>query len=129
MKNKEERYNQSIRSILFDMVRSVYLRYHYSCTFERHGTKWFNEFTKAANKATELSKRIDIIKEDEIYWILSNLGAYAYYHDQRVDSRLFIKRLYRKLNKVHPDSLNNNRLVRMLKNAKWLQMYIIEQGE
>ena len=94
-----------------------------------YDSKWYKEYTKAANKATEMSKRIDTIKEDEIYWLLSNLGAYAYYHDQRVDAHLFIKRLYRKLNKVRPDSLNNNRLVRMLKDSKWLYMYVVEQGE
>ena len=126
MKNKEERYNRSIHSILFDIARSVYWDYHDRCAYWNLNTKQYKEYAKVADKAAELSKRIDTIKEVELCWLLSNLGVFTYYHGQRVESRLIKRQLYHKLNKVRPDSLNNNYLVRMLKNAKWLRMYFIQ---
>ncbi len=96
----------------------------------RHGQKQLGSYDAAIKKADDiLSRDVDNIAEDEMYWALSNINGSVIYNGQRMNRHLFAKQLYHKLNKMRPDSLNNNRLVRMLKNSKWLMMYVIEQGE
>lgn len=131
MNTKEERFNQSVRQLISELVVSCRHnhwrnRYHASS----YGQKQLGAYDAAIKKADDILNRgVDNITEDEVYWALSNINGSVIYNGQRMNRHLFAKQLHHKLNKMRPDSFNNNRLVRMLKNSKWLWMYVIEQGE
>lgn len=91
------------------------------------GNKNFDSYNRAIKKVDDILERgVENITEDELYWTLSNINGRVTYNGQRIDSKLFAKRLYFKLQKSNKDSLNNNRLVKMLNGSKFLWMYVIE---
>ena len=73
-----------------------------------------------------LKRGVENISEDEVYWVLSNVNGCVIYNGQHIDRHLFAKQLYFKIQKSDKDLLNSNRLVRMLKESKFLWMYVVE---
>lgn len=128
---KEEKYNQSVLQMISELVASCGYNWQTSKYLSMsYGNKNLGAYDAAIKKADDiLSRGVDNITEDEVYWALSNINGCVIYNGQHIDRHLFAKRLYFKLQKSDKDSLNNNRLVRMLKRSKFLWMYVIEQGE
>ena len=124
--NKEKQYNKSILHLISALVVSC----KYNLQDDRYleaiyGQKRFESYDQAIKKVDDILDRgVENITEDEVYWTLSNIHGGVHYNGQYVNRHLFAKRLYYKLQKLHSDSLNNNRLVRMLKGSKFLWMYV-----
>lgn len=128
---KEEKYNQSVLQMISELVASCRCNWQTSKYLDMsYGNRKLGAYDAAIKKADDiLGRGIENITEDEVYWALSNINGCVIYNGQHIDRDLFAKRLYFKLQKSYKDSLNNNRLVRMLKGSKFLWMYAIEQGE
>ena len=124
--NKEEQYNKSILHLISALVVSCKYNLQNDRYLEAiYGQKRFEAYDHAIKKVDDILDRgVENITEDEVYWALSNIHGGVRYNGQYVDRYLFAKRLYYKLQKLHHDSLNNNRLVRMLKGSKFLWMYV-----
>ena len=124
--DKGEQYNKSILQMVYELVASCGHNWQKSKYLSMsYGDKNIDFYNHAIKKVDDILDRgVENITEDEVYWILSNIHGNVCYNGQYVDRYLFVKRLYNKLQKVHPDSLNDNRLVRMLKGSKFLWMYV-----
>ena len=110
--------SELVASCGYNWQKSKYL----SMSYGDKNLDVYNQAIKTVDNI--LDQGVENITEDEVYWILSNIHGDICYNSQYVDRHLFVKRLYNKLQKVHHDSLNDNRLVRMLKGSKFLWMYV-----
>ena len=132
---KEEKYNQSILQMVYELVASCGHNWQKSKYLSiKCGNKNLDAYNQAIKKVDDILERgVENITEAELYWILSYINGKVIYNGQHIDSHLFVKRLYFKLQKSNKDSFNNNRLVKMLNKmfneSKFLRMYVIEQGE
>lgn len=118
------------------MISSLVVSCRRNWDFQRYvastygGQKQLGSYDVGIKKADDiLGRGINNITETEVYWALYHIRGKVYYNNQPTDRYLFAKHLYRKLQKLPGDSLNNDRLIRMLKDAEWLHAYVIEQGE
>ena len=122
----EEKYNQSILQIVSELVASCGYNWqkskYLSMSYGDKNIDFYNQVIKKVDGI--LDRGVENITEDEVYWTLSNINGDICYNGQYVDRHLFAKRLYNKLQKSNKDSLNDNRLVRMLKESKFLWMYV-----
>ena len=125
---KEEKYNQSILQMVSELVASCGYNWQKSKYLSMScGGKNLDSYNQAIKKVDDILNRgVENITEDELYWVLSYINGKVIYNGQRIDSHLFVKRLYFKLQKSNKDSFNNNRLVKMLNGSKFLWMYVIK---
>ena len=111
-----KKYNQSILQMVSELVASCGYNWQKSKYLSiSYGNKNLDSYNQAIKKVDDILERgVENITEVELYWILSYINGKVIYNGQRIDSHLFVKRLYFKLQKSNKDSFNNNRLVKML---------------
>lgn len=124
---KSEQYNSHVRDLLYALITSAcsnwknsrYLHLMY------HGKKGVQQYDNIIQKIECIkSKNVEDLKEDELYFLLSNLNGGVHYHGQYINRHLFAERLYFKLHKVRSGVFNKNPLIHRLTNLKWLWLYV-----
>lgn len=124
---KSYQYNNHVKDLLSSLVTSAHSNWEHSKYLHLmyHGKKGVQQYNNIIQKIEGIkNKSIDDLKEDELYFLLSNLNGGVHYHGQYIDRLLFAERLFFKLQKVRSGVFNRDPLIHRLTNLKWLWLYI-----